>query len=101
MKNIVIVDKASGAKSEQALGSLSLKGTSIVKLPFDQESVQSYQQSGNNLVITLKSGETVTIQNFFVTGSDGATNQLVLEGSNGTLLLGQYSSPYSGFTLTT
>ncbi|MGP5570090.1 Ig-like domain-containing protein, partial [Pseudomonas helleri] len=52
------------------------------------------------LVITLKSGETVTIQNFFVTGSDGATNQLVLEGSNGTLLLGQYSSPYSGFTFT-
>ncbi|MEE8874655.1 BapA/Bap/LapF family large adhesin [Pseudomonas helleri] len=100
MKNIVIVDKASGAKSEQALGSLSLKGTSIVKLPFGQESVQSYQQSGNNLVITLKSGETVTIQNFFVTGSDGATNQLVLEGSNGTLLLGQYSSPYSGFTFT-
>ncbi|MGP5353149.1 BapA/Bap/LapF family prefix-like domain-containing protein, partial [Pseudomonas helleri] len=44
MKNIVIVDKASGAKSEQALGSLSLKGTSIVKLPFGQESVQSYQQ---------------------------------------------------------
>ena len=100
MKNIVIVDKASGAKSEQALGSLSLKGTSIVKLPLGQESVQSYQQSGNNLVITLKSGETVTIQNFFVTGSDGATNQLVLEGSNGTLLLGQYSSPYSGFTFT-
>ncbi|MQT31151.1 BapA/Bap/LapF family large adhesin [Pseudomonas helleri] len=100
MKSIVIVDKASGAKSEQALGSLSLKGTSIVKLPFGQESVQSYQQSGNNLVITLKSGETVTIQNFFVTGSDGATNQLVLEGSNGTLLLGQYSSPYSGFTFT-
>ena len=100
MKNIVIVDKASGAKSEQALGSLSLKGTSIVKLPFGQESVQSYQQSGNNLVITLKSGETVTIQNFFVTGSDGAANQLVLEGSNGTLLLGQYSSPYSGFTFT-
>ena len=100
MKNIVIVDKASGAKSEQALGSLSLKGTSIVKLPFGQESVQSYQQSGNNLVITLKSGEIVTIQNFFVTGIDGATNQLVLEGSNGTLLLGQYSSPYSGFTFT-
>ncbi|MGP5354862.1 BapA/Bap/LapF family large adhesin [Pseudomonas helleri] len=50
--------------------------------------------------MTLKSGETVTIQNFFVTGSDGATNQLVLEGSNGTLLLGQYSSPYSGFTFT-
>ncbi|MQU06527.1 adhesin [Pseudomonas helleri] len=35
-----------------------------------------------------------------MTGSDGTTNQLVLEDSNGTLLLGQYSSPYSGFTFT-
>ncbi|MCU1728344.1 Ig-like domain-containing protein, partial [Pseudomonas sp. 7P_10.2_Bac1] len=98
MKNIVIVDKATGATSEQSVGTVGLKGTSIIKLPFAPESVQSFQQSGQNLVITLKSGETFTIQNFFVAGSDGAINQLVLEGNNGELLLGQYSSPYSGFT---
>src|SRR5471032_2062559 len=98
MKNITIVDKASGTASEHTFGTTSLKGTSIVKLPFGPESVQSFQQSGQNLVVTLKSGETVTIQNFFVVGSDGAANQLVLENADGTLWLGKYSSPYSGFT---
>ena len=100
MKNITIVDKATGTATEHALGTTSLKGTSIVKLPFGPESVQSFQQSGQNLVVTLKSGETVTVQNFFVVGADGAKNQLVLEGADGTLLLGNYSTPYSGFTFT-
>ncbi|NWD20490.1 BapA prefix-like domain-containing protein, partial [Pseudomonas sp. IPO3778] len=100
MKNITIVDKATGAATEHAFGNASLKGTSIVKLPFGQESVQSFQQSGQNLVVTLKSGETITIQNFFVVGADGATNQLVLENTDGTLLLGNYSTPYSGFNFT-
>ncbi|MBI6580721.1 BapA prefix-like domain-containing protein, partial [Pseudomonas synxantha] len=100
MKNITIVDKATGTATEHAFGNTSLKGTSIVKLPFGPESVQSFQQSGQNLVVTLKSGETVTVQNFFVVGADGATNQLVLESADGTLLLGNYSTPYSGFTFT-
>ncbi|WP_143479457.1 Ig-like domain-containing protein, partial [Pseudomonas fluorescens] len=100
MKNITVVDKATGTTTEHALGTTSLKGTSIVKMPFGPESVQSFQQSGQNLVVTLKSGETVTVQNFFVVGADGAKNQLVLEGADGTLLLGNYSTPYSGFTFT-
>ncbi|MDP9030552.1 MAG: Ig-like domain-containing protein, partial [Pseudomonadota bacterium] len=100
MKNITIVDKATGTATEHAFGNASLKGTSIVKLPFGQESVQSFQQSGQNLVVTLKSGETITIQNFFVVGADGAANQLVLENADGTLLLGNYSTPYSGFNFT-
>lgn len=98
MKNITIVDKATGAATEHTLGNVSLKGTSIVKLPVGPESVQSFQQSGQNLVVTLKSGETITIQNFFVVGADGAANQLVMTNADGTLLLGNYSSPYSGFT---
>ena len=98
MKNIVIVDKATGAATEQAFGNVALNGTSIVKVPISPSSVQSMQQSGKNLVITLKSGGTVTVQNFFVVGSDGEPNQLVLEDNDGTLFLGSYSSPYSGFT---
>ncbi|WP_218728441.1 Ig-like domain-containing protein, partial [Pseudomonas sp. D1HM] len=98
MKNIVIVDKSTGAGAEHAFGNVALNETSIVKLPISPASVQSMQQSGKNLVVTLKSGETVTIQNFFAVGEDGATSQLVLEDEDGTLYLGQYSSPYSGFT---
>ncbi|MBK5519013.1 Ig-like domain-containing protein [Pseudomonas sp. TH10] len=98
MKNIVVIDKGTGATTEQAFGNVALNGTSIVKVPISPNSVQSMQQSGKNLVITLKSGGTVTIQNFFVADSDGELNQLVLEENDGTLLLGSYSSPYSGFT---
>ncbi|WP_414913701.1 Ig-like domain-containing protein, partial [Pseudomonas sp. IT-P258] len=98
MKNIVIVDKTTGAATEQTFGNVVLNGTSIVKVPISPSSIQSMQQSGKNLVITLKSGGTVTVQNFFVVGSDGEPNQLVLEENDGTLLLGSYSSPYSGFT---
>uniref|UniRef100_UPI0030D78146 Ig-like domain-containing protein n=1 Tax=Pseudomonas mucidolens TaxID=46679 RepID=UPI0030D78146 len=98
MENITIVDKATGTTTEHAFGNTSLNGTGIVKLPFGPESVQSFQQSGQNLVVTLKTGETITIQNFFVVGADGATSQLVMTNPDGTLLLGNYSSPYSGFT---
>ncbi|WP_218581681.1 BapA/Bap/LapF family prefix-like domain-containing protein, partial [Pseudomonas karstica] len=98
MENITIVDKATGTATEHAFGNTSLNGTGIVKLPFGPESVQSFQQSGQNLVVTLKSGEVVTVQNFFVAGADGATSQLVMTNPDGTLLLGNYSSPYSGFT---
>ena len=93
MKNIVIVDKSTGAGAEHAFGNVALNETSIVKLPISPASVQSMQQSGKNLVVTLKSGETVTIQNFFAVGEDGATSQLVLEDEDGTLYLGQYSFP--------
>lgn len=98
MKNIVVIDKGTGAATEQTFGNVALNGTSIVKVPISPNSVQSMQQSGKNLVITLKSGGTVTIQNFFVADSEGELNQLVLEENDGTLLLGSYSSPYSGFT---
>ena len=98
MNNIVIVDKATGAATEQTFGNVALTGTSVVKVPISPGSIQSMQQSGKNLVITLKNGGTITVQNFFVVDSDGAANQLVLEDSDGTLLLGSYSSPYSGFS---
>ncbi|MFK7675211.1 BapA/Bap/LapF family prefix-like domain-containing protein, partial [Pseudomonas sp. 2024-204] len=99
MNNIMVVDKATGAVTEAA-GSVNLKGTSIVKLPFGPESIQSSQQIGNDLVVVLKSGETVTVQNFFTLGVQGAQSQLVLENADGSLMLAQYSSPYSGFTYT-
>ena len=56
MKNIVIVDKSTGAATEQTFGNIALKETSIVKLPISQASIQSMQQSGKNLVVTLKEG---------------------------------------------
>ncbi|MGM3310270.1 Ig-like domain-containing protein, partial [Enterobacter hormaechei subsp. steigerwaltii] len=43
-----------------------------------------YSRSGNDLVITLNSGEVITLKNFYVTDAQGVS-QLVLEESDGAL----------------
>ena len=94
---IAIAQKGGGAVTEAPLGNVELSAPSIVKVGVGPEEVASYSQAGNDLVIALSNGQTVTIAGFFETGPDGERSELILEDDNGVLWLGQYNSPWSEF----
>ena len=46
-----------------------------------KEDVKEIVQEGNNLVIKLNNGETITLENYFVVDAVGNTTELVFEGT--------------------
>lgn len=63
---------------------VTLNTPSIVKLSLERSEIASMARINHDLVITLHSGEVITIKNFYVT-TDGQTSQLVLEDEHGAL----------------
>ncbi|HCM9733773.1 TPA: type I secretion C-terminal target domain-containing protein, partial [Enterobacter kobei] len=58
--------------------------SSIVELHVERADVSHFARSGNDLVVTLHSGEVITLKNFYVTDAQGVS-QLVLQDSDGAL----------------
>lgn len=100
MDSIVVAAKSAESTTEIAWGNIKLLDTSLVKLPVRPEDVATVSRSGNNLIVTLKSGEQITIGDFFVVDATGAQSELVLEGDNGLLWQANYGEPFTGFTFT-
>jgi hypothetical protein len=100
MDSIVVAAKSAESTTEIAWGNIKLMDTSLVKLPVRPEDVATVSRSGNNLIVTLKSGEQITIGDFFVVDATGAQSELVLEGDNGMLWQANYGEPFTGFTFT-
>lgn len=100
MDNIVVASKSSQGVSELSWGNIKLDGAQVVKLPVAPSQVASATQSGQNLVITLNSGEQITLGNFFAVDAAGEQSELVLQGQDGALWQAQYSSTFNGFTYT-
>jgi VCBS repeat-containing protein len=63
---------------------VTLSHSSIVELHVERASVSHFARSGNDLLVTLHSGEVITVKNFYVTDAQGVS-QLVLQDSNGAL----------------
>ena len=100
MDNIVVASKSSQGVTELAWGNIKLDGAQVVKLPVSPSQVASATQSGQNLIVTLNSGEKITIGNFFAVDAAGERSELVLQGQDGALWQAQYSSTFNGFTYT-
>lgn len=100
ISSIVIADKASSQITQSAWGSnLSLQSPSVVQLPVSPQQVASVSRNGRSLVITLKSGETLTIGNFFPADAQAQSSDLVFQGDDGTLWAAQYDTTnFTGFT---
>ncbi|WP_261833079.1 Ig-like domain-containing protein, partial [Leminorella grimontii] len=84
MNPISVISKATGATTSVNTSSISLNGSSVIVLHAQKEDIAALTRVDNNLVITLHSGEKITIANFFVADEKG-TSQLVLEDSQGAL----------------
>lgn len=84
MRSISIISKLTGVKNNVEASEITLKGPSIVELKIEREEIASFTRSGQDLVIKLHSGETITIKNYYAFADQGG-NQLVLEGHDGVL----------------
>lgn len=84
MPSISIISKLTGVKNNVDASEITLKGPSIVELKIERSDVASFTRSGQDMVIKLHSGETITIKNYYAFAEQGG-NQLVLEGNDGVL----------------
>ena len=84
MRLLAVVSKLTGVSTNVESSEVTLSSPSIVKLSVSREEVSQLTRVNQDLVVTLRSGETITIKNFYV-GKGDAQNQLVLEDSNGAL----------------
>ncbi|MEX3021782.1 BapA/Bap/LapF family large adhesin [Kluyvera sp. STS39-E] len=85
MANISIIARSGGTTSTVSGESASVVSPSIVKLKINPQDIAELDRSGNDLVITLKDGEKITVENFYAVDAQGNGNELVLEDPNGAL----------------
>ncbi|SDI76199.1 hypothetical protein SAMN05216189_1008159 [Pseudomonas delhiensis] len=100
MDAIELIAKSSGEVTGLTGNSLlSLSHPSVVKIAAAPEDVKSISRDGNHLVVRLKSGKVITVDNFFQ-DFDGVRNDLVMEAPDGKLWLADYEEPWQGAELT-
>ncbi|MFJ4384331.1 BapA/Bap/LapF family large adhesin [Pseudomonas sp. NPDC089408] len=99
MENIVVADKQSEVATQSAWGNINLKGPGVVQMPVAPDQIATVTQRGQDLIVTLKSGEKVTIGNFFAVDQAGVGSDIVFVGEDGTLWHAQYdAAAFTGFT---
>jgi large repetitive protein len=84
MRPFSVISELTGVTSNVEASEITLSAPSVVKLQLERSDIASITRSGQDMVIKLHSGETLTIRNFYVENPQGA-NQLVLEDSHGAL----------------
>jgi len=99
MDNIVVADKSTSEISANAWGNVQLSKSSVVQMPVSPREVATVTRNGQDLTVTLKSGEHITVANFFNTDPNGVGSDMVFQAEDGTLWQAQYSrEAFSGFT---
>ncbi|MFK3818209.1 BapA/Bap/LapF family large adhesin [Pseudomonas sp. NPDC089407] len=99
MENIVVADKQTEVATQSAWGNINLKGPGVVQMPVAPDQIATVTQRGQDLIVTLKSGEKVTIGNFFAVDQAGVGSDIVFVGEDGTLWHAQYdAAAFTGFT---
>ncbi|WP_143691461.1 BapA/Bap/LapF family prefix-like domain-containing protein, partial [Wohlfahrtiimonas larvae] len=78
MSTFVIVDKKSLNEISVDASNINLKAPSNVHTKLYRDDVAEFIQDGNNLILKLKNGKTITIANFFVK-QDDEESELVFE----------------------
>ena len=85
MANIVVADKQSTQLTQNAWGDVTLQNPSLVQMPVSPNQVATVTRKGQDLIVTLKSGEQVTVGNFFAVNPEGVASDMVFVGEDGTL----------------
>ncbi|MEH3096436.1 Ig-like domain-containing protein, partial [Klebsiella aerogenes] len=79
MKNINVTAKDTGVKYTVDGNQVNLNTQSVVVLHIKREDISSYTRQGNDLVLKINDGSTVTLKNFFVNDANGHHSDLVLQ----------------------
>ncbi|MRS17313.1 BapA prefix-like domain-containing protein [Enterobacteriaceae bacterium RIT691] len=83
MHPVSIISELTGVTSNVQASEVTLSAPSVVKLQLERSDIASITRTGQDMVIRLHSGETITIKNFYETSQ--GTSHLVLEDSQGAL----------------
>jgi len=78
MASFVVIEKDSLNKAAVNAERITLTEASIVHTKMKRDDVAEFVRDGNNLLLKLKSGEVIVIENFFVVHEDIASD-LVFE----------------------
>lgn len=81
MSNFIVIEKDSLSKSTVNSANITLTEASIVHTKMHRDDVAEFIRDGNNLVLKLKNGEVVVIENFFIQ-YDEVASDLVFEEDN-------------------
>lgn len=84
MSQISVISKLTGVETTMEGSQVTLSHSSIVELHVERADIANYARNGNDLVISLHSGEVITLKNFYVADAQGVS-QLVLSESDGAL----------------
>lgn len=99
MDNIVVADKQTTVATQNAWGNITLNSPGVVQMPVAPDQVATVTRRGQDLIVTLKSGEKVTVGNFFAVDQAGVGSDMVFVGEDGTLWHANYDAEaFSGFT---
>ena len=81
MQEVTVINKISLDKVNIESNIIKLDTAAIIQTKLHKEDVAEIIQDGNNLIIKLKNGETITIENYFVKDEAGNISDLVFEGT--------------------
>ncbi|WP_161872152.1 BapA prefix-like domain-containing protein, partial [Pseudomonas sp. SG-MS2] len=99
MDNIVVADKQTTVATQNAWGNITLNSPGVVQMPVAPDQVATVTRRGQDLIVTLKSGEKVTVGNFFAVDQAGVGSDMVFVGEDGTLWHANYDAEaFTGFT---
>lgn len=92
----VVINNINGEHNTVSLTDLKSLVSSSIILELSPEEVTDATRAGNDLVLVLRSGQTITIPDFF-TNDPKLKNELILKDDDGVLWLGQYQDEFTGF----
>lgn len=81
MSQISVISKLTGVETTTEGTQVTLDHSSIVKLHVGRADISHYTRSGNDLIVSLQSGEVITLKNFYHSDAQG-DSQLVLQEGN-------------------
>ena len=64
MSQISVISKLTGVETTLEGTQVTLNHSSVVELHVERASVSHFARSGNDLLVTLHSGEVITLKNF-------------------------------------
>ena len=97
MQSVTVIDKATMDKIDINSNIIKLEKGSIIQTKLHREDIAEITQDGNNLIIKLKNGETITIENYFSVDAEGNNTELVFEGTECAFLQLVWDNGIAGF----
>jgi len=85
MKEIQLINKKTKEKIQLNADTVRVDQSSIVKIKISKSDIVQMSQDGTNLILVLRNGKRLVVENFYANNHEGLTSSLVIEEQSGTL----------------